>query len=221
MRGIILTLALLAAASPAAAQHQHGGQQQGGNAAGQHAGHGAMPEGWQMRLDRPGATAPVHFMSMEGHLHAQLGPSAIFYNPSTTGSGAYRAQGTFTQNRMSEHPEGYGILVGGRSLDAEGQDYAYFMVRQDGKFTVRHRAGSETHTLIDWTEHAAIRRPDAQGRAANALAVDVGAQTVRFLVNGTEVGTLPRQFNTNGVVGLRINHNVDVAIEGFGVQPAQ
>lgn len=228
MRGMILTAALLAAAMPAAAQqHQHGGQQQ---QAGQHqhdpdrhGAHGtAMPQGWQVRLDRPGATAPVHFMDMNGTLHAILGPAGIFYNPANTATGAYRAHGTFTQNRLSEHPEAYGLLVGGRNLEGADQDYLYFIIRQDGKFMVKHRAGSEQHVLFNWTDHAAIRRPDAQGRATNTLAIDASPAGARFLVNGTEVANLPRvpMLNTDGIVGLRLNHNLDVAISGFGVTPA-
>ena len=227
MRGMILTAALLAAAVPAAAQqHQHGGQQQGGH---QHAaGHGdhaaahatGIPEGWQARLDRPGSTAGIHFMSMDGHLHAVLGPAGIFYQPTATATGAYTAQGTFTLNKPSAHPEAFGMFLGGRNLEADNQDYLYFLVRQDGQFLVKHRAGSETHTVIDWTEHAAVQRPGADGKATNALAVESHAAGIRFLVNGTEVGTLPRGVNTNGIVGLRLNHNLEVIVTDFGIVPA-
>jgi hypothetical protein len=223
MRGIVLTAALLLAV-PAAAQHQHGqqGQQNAQQGHADHAGHQAtgIPEGWQVRLDRPNSTAPIHFMSMEGHLHAILGPAGIFYQPATTASGNFTAQGTFTLNKPSEHPEAFGLLLGGRNLDADNQDYLYFLVRQDGKFLVKHRAGNETHTVIDWTEHAAVRRPGADGKATNTLAVESRADGVRFLVNGTEVGTLPRGVNTSGIVGLRLNHNLDVVITDFGVHPA-
>ena len=228
MRGIILTAALLAAAVPAAAQHQHGGQQQGGHQHGaqqqghaHHDGHGP-PAGWLTRLDRAGATQQPHFMDMNGRLHVISGPAAIYYNPQNTATGAYRAQGTFTQNRPSAHPEAYGLILGGRNLDAENQDYLYFLIRQDGQFLVKHRAGNETHDLIDWTEHAAVRQPDAQGRATNTLAMDVSAAGVRFLVNGTEVANLPRvhMLNTEGIVGLRVNHNLDVVISDFAVVPA-
>ena len=41
---------------------------------------------------------------------------------------------------------------------------------------------------------------------------------MRFLVNGTEVTTLPRAVNTNGIVGLRLNHNIDVAMWAFGAR---
>jgi hypothetical protein len=225
MRGIILTLAVLAAV-PAAAQHQHGAQQPAGHPHGVgHADHGAahatgMPEGWQMRLDRPGSTAPIHFMSMDGHLHAVLGPAGIFYQPTATATGAFRAQGTFTLAKPSAHPEAFGLMVGGRNLEAENQDYLYFIIRQDGKYMVKHRAGSETHTLIDWTEHAAVQRPGADGKATNTLAVESSPTGVRLLVNGTEVTTLPRGVNTNGIVGLRLNHNLEVIVTDFGIVPA-
>lgn len=228
MRGIILTAAVLAAAVPAAAQHQHAQPAQPAQA-GQHqhdpdhaGAHAGVAEGWTVRLDRAGATAPVHFMDMDGGLHAILGPAAIFYQPTATATGAYRAQGTFTLNKPSAHPEAFGLFVGGRNLDADNQDYLYFLVRQDGKFLVKHRAGTETHTLFDWTEHAAVQRPGADGRATNTLAIDASAAGARFLVNGTEVANIPRvpMLNTDGLVGLRLNHNLDVLVKDFAVHPA-
>ena len=238
MRGILVTLALLAAV-PACAQHQHGGHQPAqpaqpaaGHGAGHAQGHGAghahgaghghgMPQGWTVRLDRANANAAqVMFMEMGGGLHAVLGPAGIFYNPQTQGTGAYRAAASFTQNKLSAHPEGYGLFIGGRNLTAENIDYAYFLVRQDGTFTIRHRAGTEVHTLVDWTEHAAVNKPDAQGRATNELAVVTGDFGSRFLVNGQQVAALPANLNTAGQVGLRLNHNIDVMVRGFGVTPA-
>lgn len=216
MRTILVTLALLAAV-PAAAQHQHGADPD-------HAAHGggqqSFPNGWTARLDRANASLDdARFVAMSGGYHAVLGPAGIFYNPANRGTGSYHAQASFTQNRLSQHPEGYGLFVGGMRLNAADQDYLYFIVRQDGKFMVKHRAGAETHTLFDWTEHAAIRRPDAQGRATNVLAVEATPAGARFLVNGQEVAKLDApQLNTSGTVGLRLNHNIDVGITGFRVQ---
>jgi hypothetical protein len=181
-----------------------------------------MPQGWTVRLDRADADASkVMFMEMDGGLHAELGPAGIFYRPDMSPSGAYRAAASFTQNKLSAHPEGYGLFVGARNITAPNHDYAYFLVRQDGKFTIKHRAGTEVHTLTDWTEHAAINRPDASGRATNALAIETGSFGSRFLVNGQVVASLGPQLNTAGVAGLRLNHNIDVMVRGFGVTPAQ
>src|SRR5688500_14008644 len=103
MRGIVVTAALLVSAMPAVAQqHQHAHPAQPGQA-GQHAAAHAtgIPEGWQVRLERPGSTAPIHFVSMDGRLHAILGPAGIFYQPTATATGAYTLQGTFTLNKPS------------------------------------------------------------------------------------------------------------------------
>lgn len=223
---LVVSLALSAAAAPAAAQqHQHGGAAQPAQGSG-HAGHAAgghshgMPEGWTVRLDR--ANAPMNqvmFMEMAGGLHAVLGPAGIFYNPAHTASGNFTVSGSFTQNKLSAHPEGYGLMVGGRNLEAPNLDYLYFLVRQDGKFLIKHRAGEETHMLVDWTEHAAIAKPDAQGRATNVLAVESTPAGVRFLVNGQEVSKLQGP-NTAGVQGLRLNHNIDVLVRDFGITAA-
>jgi hypothetical protein len=42
---------------------------------------------------------------------------------------------------------------------------------------------------------------------------------VRFLVNGTEVNTAEAaKVDTAGITGLRINHNLNVHVEGFSVK---
>jgi hypothetical protein len=223
MRRSILTLALLAAATPLAAQQHGGHEHREGHA--HHAGHhqpGVIPDGWQVRLDRAAATVDqVTFMSHDGYVHLVLGPSGLFYRPEHVASGEYTAAATFTQNRAPHHPESYGLFVGGRDLDGEGQDYLYFLVRGDGRYLVKHRGGAETHTLIDWTEHPAVRPADAEGKATNTLAVQAGDFGVRFLVNGTEVGELARvpYLTTDGIVGLRVNHNLDVKVQDFSITP--
>jgi hypothetical protein len=209
MRILIVAAALMAAAPLAAQDHQH-----------HHAGHGAatdgsLPAGWQARLDRPNASVSnVRFMTMDDGYHMVLGPSGIFFNPTQRAEGRYTVRTTFTQNRAAQHPEAYGIFVGGRDLEGPNQAYLYFLVRQDGRFLIKRRAGNETPTVRDWTEHAAVRKLADGGTATNELAVDVGPRQVRFLVNGTEVARIDNtpQLNTDGVVGLRVNHNLDLHV---------
>ena len=180
-----------------------------------------LPAGWHVRLDKADAsTAEVKFATMGSGYHVTLGPAAVFYNPTHTAKGEYRARATFTQTRPSQHPEAYGLVVGARNLDGPKQDYLYFLVRQDGKFLVKHRAGAETHTLFDWTEHSAVAKAGSSGKMTNELAIEAGAHGARFLVNGTEVAKLDRgpNLNTDGIVGLRVNHNLDVHIDNFGIE---
>src|SRR5947199_257348 len=82
---------------------------------------------------------------------------------------------------------------------------------QDGKFLIKKREGAATPNVMTWTEHAAIKKADASGKMTNALSIEVSADKVRFLVNGTEVASQPKtQIDPNGVAGLRINHNLNV-----------
>jgi hypothetical protein len=98
----------------------------------------------------------------------------------------------------------------------------YFLVRGDGKYMVRHRAANgDLHTIVDWTDNAAIAKADAQGKATNTLTVEGGAWGVRYLVNGTKLAewhTADVPFlHTAGQVGLRVNHNLDVHVSDFAV----
>ena len=174
----------------------------------------ALPAGWSMRLDRDGAPATgLSFTKMGSGWHATTGPAAVFYNPKTTATGTYVVDATFTQTKAPAHAEAYGIVFGGSKLETPQQSYYYYVVRGDGQYLLKHRAGSEVHTLQDWTPHAALKKADAAGKATNALRVQVGADSVRFFANGTQVKALPK-VTADGIVGLRVNHNLDVHVDG-------
>lgn len=200
-----------AAQQPAAHQHDPDKMVAGG---------GKFPAGWQARLDKADAKIDtVKFVTMEPGFHVTTGPATILFNPAKTVKGEYQAKATFHQMKLSAHPEAYGLFVGGADLSGPNQRYTYFIIRQDGKYMLKRRTGADTKTLVDWTESPAVKKPDAQGRMTNSLAVVAGKETVRFLVNGTEVAAQPRsQVDADGIAGLRVNHNLDVHVEGFDVQ---
>jgi hypothetical protein len=85
---------------------------------------------------------------------------------------------------------------------------------------IRHRAGAEVHTLQDWTPHPAVQSADSTGQATNVLRVSAAPDSVRFAVNGTQVAALPAGVRTTGLVGLRVNHNLDVHIGALKITPA-
>ncbi len=214
MRTWILTAALLAAAAPVAAQqHSHTDHRP--------AGAGAMPAGWQGRVDRANQKVEdVSFQVMAPGYHVTTGPAVILWQPVQTAAGAYTLTATFQQMKAPQHPEAYGIIFGGSDLAGDGQDYAYFLVRQDGKFMIRHRAGTEVHTIAPWTDHAAIVKADADGRAKNTLSVEVGADSIHALVNGARVMSVARapMLRTDGHYGLRVNHNLEVHVTDFALR---
>jgi len=92
-------------------------------------------------------------------------------------------------------------------------------VAQGGQFLINHRAGNEVHKIIDWTPAASIHKFDDSPNT-NALTIKVAADSVRFLVNGTQVQALPRSTlkDLSGNVGIRVNHNLDVHVAGFAVK---
>jgi hypothetical protein len=68
--------------------------------------------------------------------------------------------------------------------------------------------------------HAAIRKPGADGRSTNNLEVRVG-NDIQYVVNNTVVHTTPKSGATavtDGIVGVRINHVLDVHVDAFEVQ---
>lgn len=174
-----------------------------------------LPEGWQARLDRANANASaIKFAAMAPGWHVTAGPSAIYWNPQHLGTGQYELRSTLVLTKPSAHPEAYGVFFGGQNLDEEGQRYTYFLVRQDGKYLIKHRIGSETHTIADWTAHPAVQVPGGNAEATNDLAVRVGSDSVAFVVNGQQVNAFPRSAiaDIEGQAGLRINHNLDVHV---------
>ena len=184
---------------------------------------GALPAGWAARTDKP--TAKIEdskFVTMGPGFHVTSGPAAIYWRDANTITGPFTATATFTQTKAPMHPEAYGIIFGGNDLAGGNQSYMYFLVRGDGKVMVKHRAGNEVHTIMGWTDAAAVHKQDAEGKATNTLTVDASrADSVRLLVNGAEVTALPmsRPGSTNGIVGLRVNHNLDVHVADFTVTP--
>ena len=217
MKKIILAIAAIAlAAMPLVAQdHQHAADPDK-----KMAGPGTLPTGWKGRLDSGDKTmAGVKAMQMGGGVHFMTGPAGIYYKPGDKASGAYETSATFTQMAPAAHPEAYGLFIGGADLDGAAQKYTYFIVRQDGKYMIKRRAGNDTPTVVDWTDSAAIRKPGADGKMSNTLAVQVAADKVHFLVNGTEVTAVDAsKVDTAGTPGLRVNHNLNVHIEGFATK---
>ena len=94
------------------------------------------------------------------------------------------------------------------------------MVTDDGTYLIKRRDGSSTKGVSPKTASPAVKKPDASGTATNALEVRVKADKIDFVINGTVVTSLPKTgpaAKTDGIYGMRINHQLDVQIDGFGV----
>jgi hypothetical protein len=182
-----------------------------------------LPAGWTGRTDRAtDKLSDAKFVKMGPGFHVTSGPAAIYWNAAQAVKGPFVATASLTQTKAPMHPEAYGIFFMGKDLTAANQSYAYLIVRGDGKFMVNHRAGAEVHKIVPWTDNAAIHKADASGKATNVLTVDATKpDSVKLVVNGTVVHTLAgNQFGSpDGIVGLRVNHNLDVHVGEFTVTP--
>ena len=181
----------------------------------------SLPAGWQLRLDKETADpSKVSFAVMEPGFHATTGPAAILWKPTDNMKGDFRVTAKFHQMKAPTHPEAYGIFVAGKNLERADQEYGYIVIRGDGKYLIKHRAGTELHTVADWTDAASLKKQDEAGKATNTVTVEVSGGFVKFLLNGTEVQRLDaKEHSPVGLVGLRINHNLDVHISEFTVTP--
>jgi hypothetical protein len=215
---IIAGLLLALSISPAAQQHPM--QHDPDNAI---TGTGKLPEGWHARLDDPSAKLEsVAVKAEKNTVTFTTGPAGIYYKPTTKGTGNYEVVGTFSQKKPSVHPEAYGLFIGGSDLDKEAQHYTYFLIRQDGKYLIKSRDGSATKPIVDWTTAAPMKDASvakAGFKTSNELAIRVQGEKVTFLIGGTAVHELPRaQVATDGISGIRINHNLDVQVTGFDLK---
>jgi hypothetical protein len=183
----------------------------------------SVPATWKVRADHgsPSVSADpktdlsggdaVHLVTMPPGWHITTGPAIITWDPAWQASGHYRVE---LESFLfpGERQEGFGLFVGGKDLDGDGQAYLYVLLRKNGQLLVKRRQGTETETLVPWTAHPAIT-PQTEGTAKNVLAVDVAGDSVRVFVNDRQVTALARGgLPTDGQVGLRVNHALNLHV---------
>jgi len=184
------------------------------------------PKGWKVRVDHstsasdPDAAGSIVFVTQGSGFHATNPQAAVYWNPSNTASGTYTLKGTFTLMKPSGHTNYYGLVFGGSDLDGAGQQYLYFVVAQNGTWLIKRRNGEATEIVAPKTPSDAVKKPDETGKSTNALEVRVGADKIDYVVNGQVVHSTPKSgaaANTDGIYGIRVNHLLEVQIDGFGV----
>lgn len=185
------------------------------------------PKGWKMRVDRstsatdPDAPGDIKFATSGSGFHATNPQAAVYWNPANTATGTYTVKGTFTLMKPSGHNNYYGLVFGGSDLEGPQQNYLYFLIAQNGSWLIKRREGdATTSNVAPKTPNDAVKKPDESGKSVNALEVRVGADKIDYVVNGTVVHTTPKTgatAKTDGIAGIRVNHMLEVQVDGFGV----
>lgn len=197
-RHILIAAIVLAALAPLAAQ--------------------GVPQGWKMRVDRspeaadPATSTAAQFVTQGQGFHFTNRQAAVFWNPANTASGVFTVKATFT---AVNQPGGeyVGLFFGGSGLEGAEQTYVYFIVSPDGTWQIKNRAGATAGSVVQTTANAAVK-------STNAMEVRVGAAKIDFVVNGVVVHSAPKSgalAKTDGIYGIRVNHRIEVQVDGFGL----
>jgi hypothetical protein len=180
------------------------------------------PKTWKVRFDRPGTPdTAISYVSMPPGWHVTAGQAAILYDPAWTAAGSFRIEAE-TYLFTGDQSEGFGVFFGGRHLEDAQREYTYFLIRKDGTYLIKQRQGGGTATMAGWAPSPAIaKHPGGDTNVKNVLAIEAGADSVSFLVNGQVVKTLPREQvgNCDGTVGLRVNHHLSVHVTRVDIAP--
>jgi hypothetical protein len=179
-----------------------------------------------MRVDRstassdPDAPGDIKFVTNGAGFHATNPQAAVYWNPANTATDNYVLKASFRLEKPSGHTNYYGLVFGGSGLEGAQQTYLYFVVAQDGTWLLKSRAGAATPIVAPKTPNDAVKKLDANGQATNALEVRVGADKIDFVVNGVVVHSEPKSgalAKVDGIYGIRINHLLEVQVDGLGV----
>lgn len=179
------------------------------------AGAAGVPTGYVGRTDRGGddLTGARYDVGADGRWEVRTGPAHVVWAARDSASGPYTVRARFEQLDAPEHPEAFGLVVGGQGLDGAERRYTYFVVRGTGEFLVRVREGDATRDVRGWTAHPALAKQGDDGQATYDLGVRAGADSVRFLVGDTPVHAVAAtSVPTDGIAGVRINHNLHLRV---------
>ena len=123
--------------------------------------------------------------------------------------------------KPSNHTNYYGLVFGGSELEGPNQNYIYFTVAQDGTWLLKRREGdANAPTIGGKTASDVVKKPGSDGTSVNDLEVRVQANKIDYVVNGTVVHSTPKTgmtAKTDGLVGIRVNHMLEVRIDNFAV----
>ncbi|MGI8618506.1 MAG: hypothetical protein ACR2L6_05380 [Gemmatimonadaceae bacterium] len=178
------------------------------------AGASGLPAGYLGRTDRPNTNlSDAKYVVSGNSWEITTGPAHIAYSSKDAATGNYTVKSTIQQLAVPQHREAFGLFFAGRNLDTPAQAYTYFVVAGTGEMIVKHREGAVTRDLIAWHKTQWVPAADAQGKATYRLEVRVAGDSIRFVVNDVVAAALSKSalsLQTDGIAGLRINHNLNL-----------
>jgi hypothetical protein len=171
------------------------------------------------------------FAAEGSSFHITTGPAATYWNPAMTAKGDYTVKATFMEPKymsLNTHPHPYGIMIAGNDLGTAQQSYLYCAAYGSGAFIVRG-FGPEPFQMNGrrGEPNAAVHKAAGPGQpVTQEIAMSVKGGKVTCSINGTEVASYDKSAvvtagklkSTDGIYGLRLAHNTDVIVTGFGIE---
>jgi hypothetical protein len=126
----------------------------------------------------------------------------------------------------NDHPHPYGVFIGGSNLDNDKTNALYCAAYGRGTFIIREFAPGGVNLNGRGAPSDAIHKAAGRGESVEqTIALSVKGDTVSCSINGTVVGSWPKSevtgagkiASTDGIVGIRVAHNVDVNVKDFKV----
>ncbi len=199
------------------------------------AGGGVHVQGWTGQIDASAAGSgskleDAKFVQEGANFHITTGPAVSYWNPANTASGDYTVKATFTEPKfmdLNNHPHPYGLFIAGSKMGTPDQSLLYCAAYGNGNFIVRG-FGPEPFQMNGRRGGAnpAVHQAGGPGQpVTQEIAFSVKGDRAECSINGTVVAGYdkaelvgPGKLDSlDGVYGLRLAHNVEVVVSGFGM----
>jgi hypothetical protein len=197
-------------------------------------GGGIKVPGWQGKVDASEGSKGLKiddskFVQQGAELQLNNGPAAIYWNPANKASGDFTVSATFTEPQYessNDHPHPYGLFIGGNKLDTDSPTLLYCAAYGRGTFIVRGFGPAPFMMNGRGAPNDSVHKAEAKGSSVTQdVAMSVKGDKVECSINGTVVASYSKSEvvgsgkldSTDGIVGIRAAHNIDVNIKDFKV----
>ncbi len=175
---------------------------------------------WTVTYDDPSVADSSLFlvvMKPGWHVTTPAGSGVTLTQPDSTATGNYLLKSVIFTFNTDAQP--VGPVFARKGQNDSSTEFVTFLINNDGTFGLFHYAGAERHTLVPWTKSdAIIRQVDAGGSPVkNVVTVLVGATTIRFYINGSEVTQHDRGRGFDGEIGLRVGAGTNLHVSELTV----
>ena len=196
------------------------------------AGGGVTVKGWTGRVDsgnRQGLAITDSKLAPEGSsMRLMTGAAALYWNPANVGKGDFSVKATFDEAKQPyNHPHPYGVFIGGKGLDGDQPQALYCAAYRSGNYIVRGFSGGKPFGIVQKpTPNDAIAKGAADAPVKQEVVMRVSGDKVECTVNGASVWSATKADvtgagkldSTDGVTGIRVSHNSDAVVTGFGIK---